>query len=254
MLVSVPVERLDTDRVAPRDSEPPKSFKCLYDYGENPDIKGVKGSIYYKNQGMRGEDLYKDVLKKHVKAIREKWDSERLEKEEMSYMYNILSIYNKNSDYSANLLNKIGYVYYDINADGIDELLIGEIAEGNWKGSIYDIYTMVNRTPTHVISGGSRNRYFVCNNCFLCNEYSSGALESGVRIYTLLENSTELFHQVSFKYDGYTNSKKPWFLSYGGELNDNKWENVSENVYNERKKVFEKYEKINFIPLSTIKN
>ena len=79
-----------------KSSEPPKSFKCLYDYGENPDIKGVKGSIYYKNQGMRGEDLYKDVLKKHVKAIREKWDSDRLEKEEMSYMYNILSIYNKN--------------------------------------------------------------------------------------------------------------------------------------------------------------
>ena len=52
--------------------------------------------------------------------------------------------------------------------------------------------------------------------------------------------------KISFKYDGYTNPKKPWFLSYS----DNKWENVSEEAFNERKKTFEKYERFNFIPLN----
>lgn len=41
----------------------PETFKALYDYGENADIKGVKGSTFYNNQGMKGADLYKNILK-----------------------------------------------------------------------------------------------------------------------------------------------------------------------------------------------
>ena len=216
-------------------TEAPESFKQLYNLGDEVIINGIRGSKYFKNQGMKGEDLYKDILKKHLTAINEKWDSSKLEEENMSYMYNVIS-----------QKDKIGYAYYDINADGIEELLIGEIAEGNWKGVVYDIYTMVNRKPKHVISGGARNRYYVCDNSFVCNEFSSGALESGVRVYHLVENSTELFPQVSFKYDGYLNSKNPYFISYSNE----KWENYPQKEFNERKKVFEKYERFDFIPLN----
>ena len=218
----------------------PDSFKQLYDLGEKTDIKGVKGSIYYKNQGMKGEDLYKEILKKHIKAIDEKWDSNKLEKEKMSYMYNVIAQTDKNPK------EKIGYVYYDVNVDGIEELLIGEIAQGDWKGVIYDIYTMQDRKPRHVVSGGERDRYYICDDSFICNEYSSGALESGVSVYNLVENSTQLFPQVNFKYDAYENSKNPYFISYS----DEKWENVSADAYNERKRVFEKYERFDFIPLS----
>ena len=220
-----------------KSTQAPDSYKRLYE-GVNSrvvNIQGIRGSKYYNGQGTKGEDLYGEVLKKHITALKEKWDSVKLEQEQMSYMYN--------------LTDKIGYVYYDVNADGIDELLIGEIADGAWKGVIYDIYTMVNRVPKHVISGGSRDRYYVCDDAFICNEYSSGAMESGVRVYNLVENSTELFPQVSFKYDGYTNPKKPWFLSYGSDANDDKWENVTEQTYKERKKIFEKYERFDFIPL-----
>lgn len=227
--------------------KPPEDFKTLYDLGENILITGIHGSMYYKNQGMKGEDLYKDILKKHLTAIREKWDSAKLEKENMSYMYNVLAQFN------ANPSEKIGYKYYDVNADGIDELLIGEISEGNWKGIIYDLYTMVNRKPEHVVSGGSRDRYYVCDDVFICREYSSGANESGMNAYALIENSTELFPQVLFKFDGYSNPQKPWFISYGTEADDDKWENVSEEKYKERIKTFEKYERFDFIPLSKIR-
>ena len=222
-----------------------EDYMRLYNFSEKVEIKGLHGNKYGKNQGMKGEDLYGEILQKHVKAIKEKWDSTELEDEKMSYMYNVLSYSNKN------LLDKIGYVYYDANGDGVDELLIGEITNGEWKGIIYDIYTMVDRKPTHVISGGSRNRYFVCNNEFICNEYSSGANESGMRVYFLEENSTELFPQVSFKYDGYKNKKKPWFLSY--DFTNDKWENVSEDLYNERKSIFNKYKRFDFTPLSRLK-
>ena len=217
---------------------PPEVYKALYDYGNEVDIQGRKGSIYFKNQGMKGEDLYAEVLNKHITAIKEKWDSAKLERKNMSYMYNIVP------------KDKIGYVYYDVNVDGIDELLIGEIADGAWKGVIYDIYTMVNRTPRHVISGGARDRYYVCDNSFICNEFSSGAIENGMRVYHLVENSTELCPQVSFKYDGYKDKKNPWFLSYGSEMTEDKWENVDENTFKERKKVFEKYERFDFTPIS----
>lgn len=215
----------------------PEVYKPLYDLGEIVNIKGINGSTFFKDQGMKGEDLYKDILKKHITAINEKWDSTKLEKEDMSYMYNIVP------------KDKIGYAYYDVNADGIDELLIGEISQGNWKGVIYDIYTMVNRKPAHVISGGSRNRYYVCDDSFVCREYSSGALESGVDVYNLVENSVELFPQVSFKYDGYENPKNPYFISYSDEV----WENVSKQKFDERKKTFEKYERFEYIQLIKLK-
>ena len=224
--------------------ETPESYKLLYNLGDVVVIKGVKGSTYFKNQGMKGEDLYGDILKKHITAIKEKWDSAKLEKENMSYMYNVVNVSGKKAG------DVIGYIYSDVNGDGIDELLIGEIADGNQKGMIYDIYTMVNRKPEHVVSGGSRNRYFVCENGFICNEYSSGAKESGLRTYFLTENSTELYPQVSFKYDGYAKTKSPYFLTYGNPADENKWENVSEKRFYERRKSFEKYKRFDFIPLS----
>lgn len=223
-----------------------ESFDALYSWGDTPakDIRGVKGSTYYNRRGTLGANLYKDVLKKHVTAIKEKWDSKKLEEENMSYMYNTLT----NED--KNLLENIGYTYYDTNGDGIEELIIGEIAENNWQGIIYDMYTMVEREPAHVFSGGSRDRYFICDDSFICNEYSSSANESGWNIYVLVENSTTLLQQVGFKYSSQANQEKPWFLSY--DFENNEWENVTEEVFNERKAIFERYERFDFTPLSTL--
>ena len=233
-----------------KSSLPPDAYKALYNYGDFAQIQGVKGSIYYKNRGMKGKDLYHDILSKHVKAIIDKRDSDWLEKNEMSYMYNVVSQGVKKGE---NVLDKIGYVYYDVNYDGIEELLIGEISGGEWKGVVYDIYTMVNREPKHVVSGGARNRYYVCDDSFICNEYSSGADESGTSVYILVENSAELYPQVSFKYDAYTNPDKPWFISYGNELNKDSWKNVDEKELKERKSVFDRYIRFDFIPLRNFK-
>lgn len=222
-----------------------EAYNTLYDLAENVNISGTGKNVYSKNQGMKGVDLYKDVLKKHVIAIQQKWDSTKLEKENMSYMYNVLSINNKD-----NMLNKIGYIYYDVNGDGIEELFIGEIADGEWKGVIYDMYTMVNRKPVHVVSGGNRDRYFVCDDHFVCEEPSGGASESYWLVYFLTENSTELFPQVGFKYEEPNNKTKQWFISYNFEKN--KWEKVTEKTFNERKSTFDTYKRFDYIPLNKI--
>ena len=153
-----------------------------------------------------------------------------------------------------NIYSKVAFAYKDINLDGIDELLIGEIAEGDWNGIIYDLYTMVDRKPMHVVSGWDRNRYFALDGTMIRNEYSNGANESGVNIYTLTNNSTELFKQLAYKYDGYTNEKKPWFSAYDfnkeGEAN---WENIEESSYNELDARFSKKAKIDYVPFSTFR-
>ena len=222
------------------------SYHTLYKLADTIDnnISGKGKSVYHNKQGMLGKNLYKEIIKKHITAVKEKWDSTKLENENMSYMYNVITSSQKNP------MSKIGYTYYDLNGDGIEELIIGEIADGEWKGVIYDIYTMVNRKPAHVVSGGSRNRYFACDGTFICNEYSSGALESGWRVYILVENSTELFPQVGFKYDGYKDSKNPWFISY--DFLKDKWDNVSEETFKERKKVFDRYERFDYVPFSMV--
>ena len=224
-----------------------KTYAPLYELGDKID-KEIKGKNKYEfilGSKINGEDIYKDIINKHKKAIIEKWDSKKLEKENMSYMYNVIAKSKKNP------LDYIGYAFYDINEDGTEELVIGEIAQGNLKGVIYDLYTTVNRKPAHVISGDNKNRYYACDISFVCNEYAHSMGIVGMKVYILSGNSTELYPQVYFKYDEYKNHTQPWFISYN--TFENKWENVSEKTYKERKAIFDKYIRFDFIPFGKLK-
>lgn len=206
-----------------------KNYNQLYEYGNNVEIKGINGNKYFKNQGMKGEDLYREILKKYKTAIENNWDSKKFEQENLGYMYPVLEKTNKD------LLKKIGYAYYDINLDGIDELFIGQ------KYSIFDVYTMINRRPEHVISGGDVDKYFISYDSFLCNEYSSKQNEQITKIFVLGQNTTELNPTITF----IRNGKSRYFV-YG---NSNVKEEVSKKLFSERIKMFKK-DKLNFIPLS----
>ena len=227
------------------EKETEKIYNRLYNYGDKVEIKGINGSKFFKNAGTKGEDLYGEILKKYKKAFTEKWTSdEKFENEDMGYMYYNLLQSNKD------LRNEIGYAYYDINSDGIDELFIGKIAKGKSKGIIYDMYTMVERKPTHVLSGGDIDKYieYLVFNCvFLCNESSLTKNENSMRVFVLEKNSTELFSQITFIYDANKNKKSPWFITYDN-VKDSK--NVSKKLYNKRKSIFSKrYKRFDFIPI-----
>ena len=84
----------------------------------------------------------------------------------------------------------------------------------------------------------------------MCNERSGGADETQWLVYTVVENSTELFPQVGFKYDGYKDKKHPWYISYN--ITENEWENVSEETFKNRKSVFERYKRFDYKPLINI--
>ena len=227
--------------------EMPAKYKSMYDarFEIASNVSGNNGEKIAVGAGAKGENLYQDILNKHLTAIKEDWDADKLEKEKMSSMYAVAKA-------GGDVMTTVGYAYKDINVDGIDELLIGEI-DDDGKGMIFDIYTMVDRKPTHVISGWDRNRYYVLDGGLVRNEYSDGANSSGVNIYNLTSNSTELLLQVAFKYDGYVDEKKPWFKSYdSGKDDNNNWESIEESEYNELDNRFSNISKVDYKPFSTL--
>lgn len=225
----------------------PNNYKSMYDarFEMASQVSGINGEKVDIDNGCKGENLYKEELNKHIKAITEKWDANKLENENMSPMYAQISS-------SDNALNNVGYAYMDINADGIDELFIGEIAEGNWKGIVYDMYTMVDRKPKHVVSGWDRNRYFILDSGFLLYECSDGAASSGSLVYDLVTNSDELFFQFGYKYDEYENKENPWYSSYDNNEDNRQWDNITESEYKDFEVRTSKHKSFEYIPFSSL--
>ena len=172
------------------------NFNRLYKVGDNVEIKGVNGCQYLQGKGMKGEELYEKVLNKYKLTLTKKWDSyEEFKKEDInSVFYNL-------SKSKKNIFNEIGYTYYDINSDGIDELIIGKITKGRLKGLIYDIYTMVNRVPKRIQLPSSNSELFICNDIFLCYNYHSNKKNNRMTVFGLNKNSINLYIHDEFSYD-----------------------------------------------------
>lgn len=220
-----------------------ENYDKLYSIADDIEIKGVNGHIYNKNQGMKGKDLYDDILKKYKNIFDENWTTVE------QYQYaRVNTAYYYFFKPNEKLSDKIGYVYYDINSDGIDELIIGRISGGKLKGIIYDIYTMVNRKPQLVLSGDNINKYFICADNFICNENSSDKNKNRLIVFGLDSNSTRLYPKIIFTYDANANKKEPWFISYNFT---GKKENVSAKTYKERKNIY-KYNRFDLIPFKHI--
>ena len=196
-----------------------KNYSRLYDYAPNAEIKGVNGNKYIKEQGTKGENIYKETLKEYKDKVNNKRQ-----------------------------LSKIGYAYFDLNSDGIDELFIGEISKKASNSEVYDVYTMVDRKPSHVAGADETNRYFVCDDIYLY-EKSTEAKKAVDKVLTLDRNSTKLRSVMGLMYST-ENKKKMYYISNG---NTGNWEKVSKKSYNERKMLFSDYKKFDFVPLSKIK-
>ena len=171
-----------------------ENYNKLYYLAENLEIKGINGNKYHKNQGMKGEDLYHK--KKYKKIFDKNWTRVELYKDA-----NINTAYYYFFKPNEKLSDKIGYIYYDINSDGIDELIIGKIARGKLKNLVYDIYTIVNRKPQLVLSGNNIDKYFICNNNFICNEKSISKNTIRMIVYGLDKNSTRFYAQNQYTYN-----------------------------------------------------
>jgi len=97
---------------------------------------------------------------------------------------------------------KAGYAFYDVNEDGIQELLLGENynnGESAFDSVIYNIYTVNNKGEVYLLArGGARDRYYICTNptadrtangmqhgAFISEEGTSGAAYSSNSFYRI---------------------------------------------------------------------
>ena len=95
---------------------------------------------------------------------------------------------------------KAGYAFYDVNEDGVQELLLGEnygIPDYGFDSVIYNIYTVNNNGEVYLLAkGGARDRFYICTNstvdrtgmqhgAFISEEGSGGATFSSNKFYRL---------------------------------------------------------------------
>lgn len=225
-----------------KSEEAPEAYDKLYNAADLvvENMKGTDGNTFEYGAGCKGEDLYGDIVEKYKTAFDEGWDAAKYEENDMSPELFALT--------KDGGLENVGIAYFDVNLDGIDEMFVGTLKDDEIKGTVYDIYTMVDGVPTHVVSGNARDRYYAYNS-FIVNEFSGGAQEYGKNVYDLPANDTELNLQWATKYDAYENEKQPWFICYS----DEKWENVSEEDFTQREAASDDYTKLDYKPLSEIK-
>ncbi|SFU69883.1 hypothetical protein [Butyrivibrio sp. M55] len=73
------------------------------------------------------------------------------------------------------------YLQKDIDGDGVDELLFGtgdpDDKPDIWRGDDYicDLFTIRNRRLLHVFEGNCKNRYYLCEDGTIENEFGSGS-------------------------------------------------------------------------------
>ncbi len=81
----------------------------------------------------------------------------------------------------------IYYTEFDIDGNGVDELMIYQhmiIEGGEEVPIIYDVYTVENGELVHVIAGGARNSFYLAADGSFYNMASSGAAYTGYAKYT----------------------------------------------------------------------
>lgn len=237
-------------RYTPVNGGKPESYSRLQEKAQQimDSIASTDGGSYSAGAGMKGEDLYQDVLKKYVTAVTERWNAARLEEEEMSPAYELIG-----KVYGEAALDHIYYAYTDLTGEGVEELLIGEIRGEDRKLAVYDIYTIDDHKPFHSLSGWNENWYYA-GELYLINVYKGVNDEEYWSVqdedYTITNSKEKGFSNGfdTFVIDRSKNEAQPWFISgYNGS-----WQNVTQEEYEEKFNRSVKLKELESRPLSEL--
>lgn len=97
---------------------------------------------------------------------------------------------------------KIKYAYYDVNKDGIDELLLtADWGSNNNIEEILGIMTLIDGNPAVVCNGWERNSFNITNDGQILN-YSSGGSNNWILSAFSLKNGKLSTKDILLKWDG----------------------------------------------------
>ncbi len=109
----------------------------------------------------------------------------------------------------------LGYAVMNVDGDGTEELLFGDMHPDAEGTPLYDMYTIVHGELVHVFDGWDRNRYYLTTDNGFMRQGSDSAFRSFSSFYAYERGELILLRSVI--YDSEKNSDNPWFLSYMNE-------------------------------------
>lgn len=222
-------------------SQKEMNFYWVFPYfKENGQLIPGKSAKYVYAKGMPpiNYGLYDSIIKKYIKAMSEKWDGSMYMNNNLCYL----------CTYDTSL-SDVGYAIMDLDNNGVKELIISSSKYSKYyKGLIYDLYTIKEGKAVQILSSAERDRYYLCKNNKLSEEGSGSAILSFWCFYTL-KNGSELSVIEGVTYDGFYDSKNPWFYVKSGDFVPSEYIPMSES---KGRKIIDSYEhkEITLIPLS----
>ncbi|MCH5261870.1 MAG: hypothetical protein J1F42_03070 [Lachnospiraceae bacterium] len=111
----------------------------------------------------------------------------------------------------------IGYTFYDVDGNGIEELIIMDTDEDSdiWDNRILTMYSLLDGKPVLVIDGWARNRYYLLNDGTFYNEGSGGAAYTIFATYRMAADGVNI-EVIDYYFSDYRDdSFKEYWLAEG---------------------------------------
>lgn len=201
-----------TDAARPDDTSGQKAETSPQDDSANSveatenDESDEPGTVYLKPC-----NTYQDILDNAYKVIVSDRTAEIVESDEI---FSSVGIWEAGIGRSMDeALSGIGYMFYDVDGNGIEELLIADVLDGDggqWDNRILTMYSLLDDKPVLVIDGWARNRYYLLNDGTIYNEGSGGAADTIAATYRMAEDgiSLNVIDHYSAYQDGYMEQVK----------------------------------------------
>ena len=171
---------------------------CSAEPADADTIVALANELFVALQGDSGVTAnYTSVIAAYNSALEEGWDNEQYIANGLSYM-----VRDAVSEYGT---DSIGVMLYDLDNDGVDELIIGTSIDATTNeylgGLVIDIYRMgADGEPEIIFSSGERDRLYSIADMQFVHEYSSGAYESGCEIVDFSIGSINVIGQSDYDY------------------------------------------------------
>ena len=152
---------------------------------ENADTSADAQVDGEEDKELSDEDFYAEVLDMdyYVLADQEEYEDFYSSRAMLTYAYSADG-YDK-----AKALDYSGYGFADLDGDGFNELIIGNVSDDpKLDKMVYEIYTKNNNVPCLVLSGTDYTHYYLCSGNFIGYEQNvTGSVYSEYGLYEFTE-------------------------------------------------------------------
>lgn len=120
---------------------------------------------------------YEELIRKTEQGLQTRWSE--LAPEELG----VSDVFRRADDVP------LGWVRLDVNGDGVEELLFGEITPAGEASTVFDLFCLVGGQLLHPVTGWEFNRWYVLTDGHLMNEASSSGFDVYRSVYGLFNGA-----------------------------------------------------------------